>query len=292
MKRYVAAFVLFLATAGAATAAGLGVNVPLVGRLSGAGGTLFLTAIDVSNHSEVTSRVTFYLDAINTRTGQPFSVVGSIGSTGAVTLNAGSMVPRSNQHFDDFIDALVRAGRLPRSIEDDGVIGSVLFVFESLTRSGQGSVTARFYNGLAGGFVGVAVKGHEIVQNEPQKLIVAVRDSRGDPTVPQMYPNLFINNTGLTPSGTPGGAVTVRVSAVSARTGQGVGNAIEVNIGPGLVASVGQAFQALGVDIAAEDTILVTAAVTSGNAAIAGIVSQVDPVTRDGSAYEMSRAAF
>ena len=40
---------------------GLGVNVPLVGRLMGGGGTLFITAVDVTNHRTVPARVDFYL---------------------------------------------------------------------------------------------------------------------------------------------------------------------------------------------------------------------------------------
>ena len=39
-------------------------------------------------------------------------------------------------------------------------------------------------------------------------------------------------------------------------------------------------------------TLLICASVTSGNSAIQGLVSQVDAVTKDGSAFEMSRADF
>jgi len=289
MRKHLAILIL-LAIAPIAQAS-VGVNVPVVGRVVG-GGVLFLSAVDVTNQSDVKTAVTYYFDGANVRTGEPLSLVGSISDSGIVTLGAGTMPPRSNQHFDDFVDALVRAGRLPQSIESDGILGSVLFVFESATKSGQGAATVRVYNNLSGGFVSVAVKGHEIQQNEPQKLIVVIRDSRAHQGEPQIYPNLFINNTGLTPAGAQAGSVTVHVSAVSTRTGQPVGNTIDLNIGPGLVGQVGQAFQALGIDTAVEDSVLITVAVTSGTAAIEGIVSQVDEITRDGAAFEMSRADF
>src|SRR5262249_51320574 len=43
-------------------AAGLGVNVPLVGRLTGGGNTLYISTVDVTNNSTTDTQVDFYLD--------------------------------------------------------------------------------------------------------------------------------------------------------------------------------------------------------------------------------------
>ena len=57
--------------------------------------------------------------------------------------------------------------------------------------------------------------------------------------------------------------------------------------------TVGHIFQALGVTPSTtENSVIIFATVTSGNAAIEGLISQVDPVTKDGSAFEMTRADF
>ena len=294
MVRRIAIFTLMLSLAAlAANADGLAVNLPLVGRVTGAGGTLYITAVDVTNNNTAATQVDFYFTAINLGTNEKVAIAGSVSSAGIVSRGQGTMAAFTNQHFDDFVHALVIGNFLPSDFESDGVTGSLLLVFNGATKRGQGIATARFVNSLAGGYVGVGVNGHEIVQGEPQKIVATVRDTRGNSALQQIYPNLFLNNTGLTPSGAyTADAVTVRLSAVSARTGQQVGNTLDVAIPSGLTVSVGQTFQALGISNASEDTIIVTANVISGSAAIEGLVSQVDPVTKDSSAFEMTRADF
>jgi hypothetical protein len=285
------AFFLALAVSTPATA-GLAVNVPVVGRVVGAGNVLFATSIDVTNNAQTAMPVTFYFDGTDSATQQTISIVGTIGDFGIVPFNTGRMSANTNRHFDDFIDALVQSGQLSQTAKEDGILGSVLFVFESSSKRGQGTVSARFYNSYAGGLVGVAIKGHEIAAGEPQRLIATLRDTSTNSTG-QTYPNLFVNHTGLAPDGSPASStITVTVSAVSGRTGQPVGNTNTYSIGSGQVLNLGHTFQGLGVDITKEDTIIVTVAVTSGTAAIEGLVSQVDAVTKDGSAFEMSRADF
>ncbi len=194
-------------------------------------------------------------------------------------------------HLEDFVGALVTNGFLPREVQDNGITGSVLFVFQSLTKSGQRAATARFYNPLNGGTVGVTIKAHEITSNEPKKIVAAIRDTRGQSGA-QIYPNLFINHTGLTPAGAPANeTITVELSASANVTGQAIGTPVTFQLRPGETRTIGFALQALQVP-AGTTTILVTATVTAGNAAIAGVVSQVDAVTRDGSAFDMTRADF
>ncbi len=273
---------------------GLSINLPLVGRVTGAGGVLFATSVDVTNNGSSTVAVDFYFDGKDVANGQTVSIDGTIGNFGIVPRGQGAMSATANAHFDDFIDALVRANMLGSAVRDDGIQGSLLLVFNGYTKRGQGAVTARFYNAFGGGNVGVAIRGHEIAANEPQKLVVTIRDTTGTTQSGQVYPNLFINNTGLTPSGaSANGPVTVAVSAVSTKNGQAAGNLITLTIDSGQTATVGHVFQALGITPAVDTTTLIVyATVTSGNAAIEGLVSQVDTVTKDGSAFEMSRADF
>src|SRR6266540_3809467 len=71
-------------TRAAAAAVGLGVNLPLVARLIGAGPTLYVSTVDISNHNATATQVDFYLDGVDIATSRPVSVSGYIqrGSTG------------------------------------------------------------------------------------------------------------------------------------------------------------------------------------------------------------------
>ena len=283
--------------ANAQNATGLGVNMPLIGRLTGGGGTQFITAIDVTNHASVPVPIDFYLDGEDLTTGASVAIDGSIDAAGRLVARGGGGLirQRSNIHFDDFVEEAIAAGFLPASVRTNGFIGSALFVFGGSSRSGVGSVTARFYNALSGGFVGVSLKGREVTTGEPQRLIAAVLDTRGNTSgAPSMYPNLFINNMGVTPNGAGNaGPVTVEISAIANSSGQPIGTPITVSdLGPGRTSVVGDVLNALRIPAGTENTVLVMARVISGEAAIHGIVSQVDNITRDGAVFEMSRADF
>ena len=283
-----------LPTAAAAAAHGIGINMPLVARITGAGNTLYITSLDVSNHSAGDVQVDFYLDALNQRTQAPVIITGSVTRDGLWPQGGGTMRARSNAHFSDFFRSLVDAGMLPQSALSDGVLGSVLFVFNGVNRPGQASATARFRSDLAGGTVGVALRGREITSNEPQQLVAAIRDSVGNTRgEPKLYPNLFINHIGLTPAGAgTSEPVTVELRAVSNNSGLEVGAPFIVTIGSGRTVVVGSVLQLLQVPAGSDDTVLVYARVVAGNGAIHGIVAQVDNTTRDGSVFEMSRADF
>jgi hypothetical protein len=275
-------------------AAGLGVNVPLVGRLVGGGNTLYVSAVDVSNNSTTDTQVDFYLDGQDLANGSAISKVGSISSAGTLVAQGagGAMRHRSNAHFDDFIDSLVQAAILPASAETDGFIGSVLFVFNGFNKLGQGSATVRFYNSFGGGTIGQSLKGHDIAVGESQVVVATFRDSRAQAQGPQLYANLFVNNTGLTPAGAgTSGSVTVRLQAYANSTGNATGTTKDLTIGAGQTASVSDVLHALDVP-AGEDTVLVTATVTSGTAAIAGAAVEIDKTTKDGSVVDMNRGDF
>ena len=290
--RFISFCGILLCAAGA-IADGIGINVPLAARLTGAGNVVYSTAIDVSNHAGTDVRVSFYFDAVNARTQNAITITGIVTNDGLRQPGQGLLRGHSSAHFEDFIAALADSELMPEGAIADGVLGSVLFVFDGVTRGGQASVIARFENDFAGGTIGVSLRGREVTAGEPQHLIALVRDSRGNTRGDaELYPNLFINNMGLTPGGEPSSeAVNVEVSAVSSRSGLAVGTPLTLLIRAGQTASVNSALRALQVP-GDEESVLVTARVTSGDAAIHGIVSQVDEVTRDGSVFEMSKADF
>lgn len=276
---------------------GLGVNVPVIGRIIGGGGVLFQSSMDVSNNTPTAVQVDAYIDLRDQKDGTSISADASISSTGALVAQGtgGNMPGRTNAHFEDFIHSLIQVGLIPASAETDGVFGSALFVFRfgDDSKSGQGAAEARFYNSFGGGTIGVAVKGQEITLNEPTRLIGYARDSRGASSGPQVYSNLFINNAGLPPAGSgTAGAASMTVSAYSAKTGAAVGTPLAVNnVALGATVVVADVFAALHVPSTEKD-ILVQISETSGNAALAAIMAIVDQTTRDSSGFVLSRADF
>jgi hypothetical protein len=276
-----------------AAADGLGVSLPLVARLIGAGPTLYTSTVDVQNNDATATQADWYITGVNLKTSAPVSSFGSISSTGTLAAQGagGLMRGRSNAHFDDVLDSLINGGFLPAALKDDGFIGSMLFVFNGFTKAGQGAATVRFFNSLSGGTVGQSLKGHEILAAEPQRLVAFARDSRGKPG-PQLYANIFVNNMGLTPGGVgAAGQVTVRIEAYANSTGLPTGTPIDAVIGVGQTVGVSDVLAQLKVP-AGEDTVIIYVSVTSGNSAIAGVFAQVDVVTRDGSTTDMSPANF
>jgi hypothetical protein len=277
-----------------AAASGLGVNLALVGRLTGGGNTLYISTVDVTNNAATDTQVDFFLSGVDLATSDTVILNGSISSAGAAVAQGtgGPMRHRSDAHFDDFVDSLVKAGLLPSTIETDGFIGSILFVFDGFTKVGQGSASVRFYNSFGGGTIGQSLKGQEVTVSEPQKLVAVFRDSRAIPGGPQLYANLFINNMGLTPDGTGSpGSDTVHLQAYANSTGEPTGTAIDLAIAPGQTASVSDVLHRLAVP-AGESTVLVYATVTSGTSAIAGAAVEIDATTKDGSVMDMNRADF
>ena len=289
-----------------AAARGLAVNIPVVGRLVGSGNILFKTALDVSNNSGTAAQVDFYL--VGTAGANPISITGSVSSTGTLVAQGAGGTARAHSiyHADDFVDAVVKAGMIPASVETSGFLGSVRFVFDGFTKSGQGSASANFYRdfsaGGVAGTIGVSASGREITANEPVTLVGTFRSTIGE-AGPQVYSNLFVNNMGVTPVGVtpqcsscPQGAlptpVDVKIAAYSNKTGSPVGTPKTLTgIAPGQTVAFGPVLSALGVP-ADEDSALVYVTVVSGNAAIQALAVQVDNGTHDSSSVDMRRADF
>lgn len=279
------AVLLLTATQLTAAARGLSINVPLIGRVTGAGNTLYRTSLDVSNNTAMQTTVDFYFDGRD-NSGASVTATGSISNNGLVQSGQGALRGMTNAHFDDFVEALVQAGFISAQARDRGIVGSVLLVFDTFGRRGDGSAAARFYSELAGGTVGVSISGREITMDEPVALSGFVRDTRNQPSG-QQYANIFLNNTGLTRSGAPAGPVIVDLRAVSANSGAPIGRSISIDISPGQTATISDVSAQLQIG---NEPAIVMARVTTGDATIHGLVSTIDAVTRDGSVVFMNPA--
>ena len=262
-------------------ASGLGVNLAAIGHVP-AGPKVFKTEVNVQNNTSVAAQIDVYFSGVSG--GTPFSANASISSAGALVAqgSGGTVRGHSNIHFDDFVHSLVQAGRLPASVETSGILGSTLFVFNGFSKSGQGSAVARFYVEGCGGTVGQAINGREVTTAERTKIITFVRDSRGQPG-PQLYPNLFVNNMGVTPTGSGTATqIDIKLSAFSNSTGNPVGTPKTLTgIGPGQTLLIGNVLSTLGIP-AGEGTVLVLMEVVNGNAAIDGGVVELDATSGDG----------
>jgi hypothetical protein len=78
----------------------------------------------------------------------------------------------------------------------------------------------------------------------------------------------------------------VELRAVSADSGNPIGRTFSVDIAPGHTATISDVTALLQI---AREPAIVFATVTTGNAAIHGLVSTLDAVTRDGSVVYMNR---
>ena len=76
MKRSGVLLVVLFCAAATMRGQGLSINLPLVGRVTGGGGTVFATSVDVSNNASSSVRVDFYFDGKDAITGEAASIVG------------------------------------------------------------------------------------------------------------------------------------------------------------------------------------------------------------------------
>lgn len=275
-------------------AVGMGINLSVVGRVIGRGDTLFRTAVDVTNNTDTATEVDFYF--AGTSNGVPVGMQGSISSSDGIfsqgASTGGFVAGHQNVHFDDFIDALFKTGNLRSDVEANGVIGSVLFVFNGFNKSGQGAANARIYNDGCGGTVGESINGREITSNESTSLLVTARNTVGA-VGPQLYTNLFINNIGLTPtgSGEPSADDDILVTALSGKTGTAVGKAIRIaGLGTGATAVI-DVFSELSIP-PSEDTVILEIDVVSGTCAIDAVAVAVDMATHDAAATKAANGSF
>ncbi len=279
-----------------------GMNVDVIGRLTGSGGVLFKTSLDVSNNTTDSTRVDFFAELKDSVNGNFFEVTGSIANSGVTSPGGGQLLDLSVAHFDDFIDALRAAGGVSAQEESDGLLGSLVLEFFGFSPAlGKASAEARFYstvsagNGsFSGGTIGVSANGHEFTDAEPSSLVGIVRNSLGEANTPQIYTNFFICNEGyIDPSvGLTGATVTLRLTGYSNKDGSVTGTLDIPSVEWGQTAVVSDVFTALHGNHAKDDTLLVFVDIVSGNSAISGLSSKNDNVTKDPSAAQLRPADF
>jgi len=264
---------------------GIGVIVPVVGRLIGGGGLLYATSLDVSNFSTTAAQAAFQFRGADLATGTPIVFTGSF----SVAAGGGPLAAFSSVHFDDFLHAMKVLGNITADQETHGVIGSLLIVFDGISVSGQCTARARFYSQQFGGTIGVALNGHEFDGTETTAVAGVFADTSTSSNLPRLYSNIFLTNLGRFQSG---GFVTsddtVTLTAYSATTSSVVGSPKIIPLPTGRTVSLN--LIDLGVPPGAGRMIVVAKA-TSGQGLLLGVGAEIDGDTKDPSGFDMSPAS-
>ncbi|MGH9443238.1 MAG: hypothetical protein ACRD16_13295, partial [Thermoanaerobaculia bacterium] len=227
-------------------------------------------------------KVDFIFQGADVKTGAAISVAG-------IFVNDGGSMMRSfsDIRYDDFIDALVQKSAITTAQESDGVLGSMVLIYEGIATSNLASARARFFSSQFGGTIGVAVNGHPFTGTETTAVAGAFTDTRTLANTPQLYSNIFVTNFGKYVAGT--GFVssddTVRISAFSSSTGQPLGTPLTVPIAS--FRTLSTSLSALGVP-AGSGAVIVLAKATSGQGLLVGVGAEVDDATKDPSGFEMN----
>jgi hypothetical protein len=280
-------------------ALGVGINLDVVGRLTGSGNTLFRTSVDIANNTNTATQVDAFFDGaiggVNT------DIVVSVTAAGLVAQGAPGQLLADHAvfHSDDYIDDLKAAGLITQAEEDAGILGSLFVIYNSpstglFDQIGQGSVQARFYSSNFGGTIGVSANGHELTASEPTSLVGIARDTTGEANTPQVTTNFFINNEGFADAGTGNlivNPVTVRMSGFSNVTGNPLPHTQTITIDSYETVGLGNIYATLGASTAGDgDSIVVFFDIISGNSAISGLSSTNDSATKDPSAAQLRPA--
>jgi hypothetical protein len=278
-------------------ALGVGINLDVLGRLTGSGNTLFRTSVDIANNTNTATQVDAFFDGaiggVNT------DIAVSVTAAGLVAQGAGQLADHAIFHTDDYIDDLKGLGLITQAEEDAGILGSLFVIYNSpssglFDQIGQGSVQARFYSSAFGGTIGVSANGHELTASEPVSLVGIARDTTGEANTPLVTTNFFINNEGFADAGTGDlivHPVTVRMSGFSNVTGNPLPHTQTVTIDSYETAVLGNIYATLGASTAVDgDSIVVFFDIISGNSAISGLSSTNDTATKDPSAAQLRPA--
>jgi hypothetical protein len=262
-------------------ASGLGVLMPVIGRLTGGGNILYTTTLDVSNFSPGAVTVDYKFQGADVKTGAAISFSGTFVNDGGTKMRAFSDV-----RFDDFIDAMVQRGWITPAQEADGVLGSMVVVFEGVSAGNQAAARARFFSSQSGGTIGVSVNGHVLSTSDGTAVAGAFSDTRTIPGTPQLYSNIFLTNFGQLVNGQfVASDDTVTITAFSSATGQQIGTPLTVPI-PSF-RTLSTSLSALGVPEGA-GAVIVLAKATSGQGILVGVGAEVDDATKDPSGFEMN----
>ena len=281
-----------------AVVSGVGIMMPVIGRLTGGGGIVYVTTFEVSNWSATSVKVDYQFHGNDVKTGAAISVTGNLVNDGGSEMRS-----FSDLRFDDFIDTLVQKGSISSAAEADGVLGSMLLIFEGVSSANLASARSRFFSSQFGGTLGEAINGHVFSSSDSTAVAGAFIDSQtaaGDRlesagsgaaltsvATPQLYSNIFLTNFGQYVSGT--GFVPsddmVTIAAFSSSTGQPIGSPLTVSIPTFTTVSTG--LSALGVP-AGSGPVIVLAKATSGHGIVLGVGAEVDVKTKDPSGFALN----
>jgi len=278
-------------------ALGVGINLDVIGHLTGAGNVLYRTSVDIANNTNTPTQVDAFFDGaiggVNT------DIVVSVTAAGLVAQGASQLADHAVFHTDDYIDDLRALGLITQAEENAGILGSLFVIYNSpssglFDQIGQGSVQARFYSSNFGGTIGVSANGHELTASEPVSLVGIARDTTGEANTPQVTTNFFINNEGFADAGTGNlvvNPITVRMSGFSNATGNPLPHTQTVSIDSYETVPLGNIYTTLGANRAVDgDSIIVFFDIVSGNSAISGLSSTNDSATKDPSAAQLRPA--
>ena len=215
-------------------------NNVLCGRITSLG-VQYITDVDITNLSyQDASSVYFELIGIDATTGDLQDPIAAYLLADGSNPDDMTIKAWTSLHFDDFIAFLHDNGFIDDTLFAHGFLGSLYVEFDGLPdNTGQASTSTRFWSGSPGASIGVAAGGELTFLGSTDGsgyrrsafgstvLAGVVRDTRGEAGIPQLKPNLFINNTGVTAgsgTSTADGHVTVYVNAYDAYTGDPVGD--------------------------------------------------------------------
>lgn len=268
-----------------AAAPGAGVLMPVIGRLFGSGNVLFTTTLDVANFTGSPVTVHFTFHGADVKTGAAISFLDNFANDGGSKIRAFSDV-----RIDDFIDAMEKKGSISAAQEADGVLGSMVIVFEGVdpnTAAGdQIAARARFFSSQFGGTIGVSLNGHPFTGRETTAVAGSFSDTRTIANTPQLYSNIFLSNFGQLSNGQfLSSNDTVKIQAFSSATGQPIGTPLTVSL-PSFQ-TLSTSLSALGVPEGA-GAVIVLAKATSGQGMLLGVGAEVDDGTKDPSGFDMN----
>jgi hypothetical protein len=256
--------------------AAFAVDLPVVVHAQGAT-TVFYTSLDVSNHSNASTAVTF----------EYISSDLSVDATGTLT----QLGPHGNFHTDDVLGYLAGRGFLTADQARNG-FGTMLITFAnpSLVLGTEASASVRIYNYLNAGqtpSVGLAYRAVPLKLNGPHTVSTIIQDTTAGGGAATISTNLGLEDVGINDAGqVDAGPIAIQLTFYDPATGAQIGPQPTISLRSGQVTQINNVWAAYGLP-ANTHNVIVVATETSGTAQIRGYVSLKDNGTNDGSFFFM-----
>lgn len=275
MKHRILFFALCLVAARPSLAA-FSVDLPIVSHTTGSS-TTFFTALDVTNHTSLTTDVTFEYIA----TDLSVDASGKLATLGAY----------GNFHADDILTYLASQNAITAA-QANG-FGTMLIGFSSasFTTGSEASVTARVYNFLNSGqkpSVGLAYRGLVLRKNGAHTISSVINNTTGlTDATPSVITNVGLENVGIDDSGAvQTDVITLKATFYDPKNGNVVGSQPTFSLGAGQMTQVNDIWKSANLPADAT-TLIMSVAETAGTATIRGYVVVKDTNTNDGAFFFM-----